>query len=125
MKEESNVYRNPYDMTEILAIIKDAGFTVEKETPILSKYLAEAGLDRYEKIPDRQSANSHPATHTPQIDSAGNLVVKNLEAYWLLDIRIVEEVDSTIYTVTGSYDGTEMLHRRISRIMQRKAEESE
>ena len=35
-------------------------------------------------------------------DDKGNIVVKNPSAYWLPDIKIVDEHGGTEYTVTGS-----------------------
>ena len=57
--------------------------------------------------------------YRPEIhfDDKGRIVVKNLDAYWLPEMKLVEEIDGTIYTVTGSYEGTEMLDQKISRIM--------
>ena len=50
-------------------------------------------------------------------DDEGRIVVKNLDAYWLPEMKLVEEIDGTIYAVTGSYEGTEMLDQKLSRIM--------
>ena len=36
-------------------------------------------------------------------DEKGNIVVKNPSAFWLPDVKIVEEHGGTEYTVTGSY----------------------
>ena len=44
-------------------------------------------------------------------DEKGNIVVKNPSAFWLPDVKIVEEHGGTEYTVTGSYEGTETLDR--------------
>lgn len=57
--------------------------------------------------------------YRPEIhfDAEGRIVVKNLDAYWLPEMKLVEEIDGTIYTVTGSYEGTEMLDQKLSRIM--------
>ena len=38
--------------------------------------------------------------------------------------KIIEEIDRTLYTVTGSYEGTEMLDQKLSRIMLHNLEES-
>ena len=48
-------------------------------------------------------------------DEKGNIVVKNPSAFWLPDVKIVEEHGSTEYTVTGSYEGTETLSRASAR----------
>jgi hypothetical protein len=52
-----------------------------------------------------------------RFDDEGRIVVKNPDAYWLPEMKLVEEIDGTIYTVTGSYEGTEMLDQKLSRIM--------
>ena len=54
-------------------------------------------------------------------DEKGNIVVKNPSAFWLPDVKIVEEHGGTEYTVTGSYEGTETLDRKLRRIMEQNA----
>ena len=45
----------------------------------------------------------------------------NPSAFWLPDIKIVEEHGGTEYTVTGSYEGMETLDRKLRRIMEQNA----
>lgn len=52
-----------------------------------------------------------------RIDEQGRIVVRNLSAWWIPEMKIMEEIDGTLYTVTGSYEGTEMLDQKLSRIM--------
>ncbi len=52
-----------------------------------------------------------------RIDEQGHIVVRNLSAWWIPEMKIMEEIDGTLYTVTGSYEGTEMLDQKLSRIM--------
>ena len=52
-----------------------------------------------------------------RIDEHGRIVVRNLDAWWIPEMKIMEEIDGTIYTVTGSYVGTEILDQKLSRIM--------
>ena len=52
-----------------------------------------------------------------RIDEQGRIVVRNLDAWWIPEMKIMEEIDGTIYTVTGSYEGMEMLDQKLSRIM--------
>ena len=54
-------------------------------------------------------------------DEKGNIVVKNPSAFWLPDVKIVEEHGGTEYTVTGSYEGTETLDKKLRRIMEQNA----
>ena len=47
--------------------------------------------------------------------------MKNPSAFWLPDVKIVEEHGGTEYTVTGSYEGTETLDKKLRRIMEQNA----
>ena len=110
----------------------------DNEEEITDKYSDED--DEYEEmlmsyeeddesiIPELYFCNSDPYLkpeplpddhYRPKIhfDDEGRIVVKNLDAYWLPEMKLVEEIDGTIYTVTGSYEGTEMLDQKLSRIM--------
>ena len=49
------------------------------------------------------------------------LDISNPSAYWLPEIKIVDEVGGTEYTVTGSYEGTETLDKKLRRIMEHNA----
>ena len=66
---------------------------------------------KHESLPD-----DHPHRHY-RFDDEDRIVAKNLSAYWIPEMKLVEEIDGTIYTVTGSYEGTEMLDQKLSRIM--------
>lgn len=46
---------------------------------------------------------------------------ENPSAFWLPDVKIVEEHGGTEYTVTGSYEGTETLDKKLRRIMEQNA----
>ena len=52
-----------------------------------------------------------------RVDEQGRIVVRNLDAWWIPEMKIIEEIDGTLYTVTGSYEGTEMLDQKLTRIM--------
>ena len=113
-------------------------FLKNNEEEITDKYSDED--DEYEEmlmsyeeddesiIPELYFCNSDPYLkpeplpddhYRPEIhfDDEGRIVVKNLDAYWLPEMKLVEEIDGTIYAVTGSYEGTEMLDQKLSRIM--------
>jgi len=60
-----------------------------------------------------------------RIDEEGRIVVRNLSAWWIPEMKIMEEIDGTLYTVTGSYEGTEMLNSKLTRIMLHNLEDSE
>ena len=51
-----------------------------------------------------------------QYDESGNLIVKNVSAYWIPDLTIRREIGGTVYTVTGSYEGNENFVRKLERI---------
>ena len=50
----------------------------------------------------------------------GQIHVKNLSAYWIPELTVTEEIGGTIYTVTGSYEGTESFVRKLERITAKK-----
>ena len=43
-----------------------------------------------------------------RINEDGHIVVKNLSAYWIPKIKVERAIHGTVYTVTGSYEGTEL-----------------
>ncbi len=66
--------------------------------------------------------------HRIRFDEEGNIIVKNPSACWFPDVTIQREIDGTIYSVTGSYDGSETLDEKLTRMMEQDAknlEESE
>ena len=65
----------------------------------------------HDPLPDDQRCRSY------RIDEQGRIVVRNPSAWWIPEMKIMEEIDGTLYTVTGSYEGTEMLDQKLSRIM--------
>ena len=50
----------------------------------------------------------------------GRIYVKNLSAYWIPQLTITEEISGTVYTVTGSFEGTGNLLRKLERITAKK-----
>ena len=58
-------------------------------------------------------------------DENGNIVVRNPSAFWLPDIKIVAEHGGTEFTVTGSYEGTETLDKKLKRILEQNAANDE
>lgn len=74
--------------------------------------------------PDPMPRSSHAPTMSLRefsFDEKGNIIVKNPSALWLPDVKIVEEHGDTEYTVTGSYEGTETLDKKLRRIMEQNA----
>ena len=60
-----------------------------------------------------------------KFDENGNIVVTNLSAFWLPEVTIVDEIGGAEYTVTGSYEGTETLDKKLGRIMEQNAADDE
>ena len=50
----------------------------------------------------------------------GHIQVKNLSAFWLPELTLQKEIGGTIYSVTGTYDGMEMLDKKMERIVAEK-----
>ena len=101
---------------------------------IFQEQIASGEYD--EEIPEYYFSNPDPyAKVEPRPDDApkreitfdekGNIVVKNLSAFWLPDVKIVENIGGTEYTVTGSYEGTETLDKKLHRIMEQNAADDE
>lgn len=59
-----------------------------------------------------------------KFDENGNIVVKNPSAFWLPEVTIVDEIGGAEYTVTGSYEGTETLDKKLKRIMEQNASDA-
>ena len=97
--------------------------------------MAEEGIDEDEEldeVPVFAFANADPyAKMEPRpedapkrdvsFDENGNIVVKNPSAFWLPEIKIVDVVGGTEYTVTGNYEGTETLNKKLKRVMEHNA----
>lgn len=81
-----------------------------------------SNLDPYFKIEPRP--DSAPRCDY-SFDEKGNIVVKNLSAFWLPDVKIVDVQGGTEYTITGSYEGTETLDKKLQRIMEQNAADDE
>lgn len=50
----------------------------------------------------------------------GRLCVKNLSAFWVPELTVTEVIHGTVYTVTGSDEGTESFVRKLERITSKK-----
>ncbi|MBR3355766.1 MAG: hypothetical protein IKG47_10525 [Oscillospiraceae bacterium] len=57
-------------------------------------------------------------------NESGHIVVKNLSAWWIPEIKIEHEIHGTVCTVTGSYEGRELPDRKITRILLKNAEDA-
>ena len=64
-------------------------------------------------------AADHPHCNI-RFDEYGNIVVKNISAYWIPELTVTKEISGTIYTVTGSYEGEDSFIRKLERITSRK-----
>ena len=50
----------------------------------------------------------------------GHLCAKNLSAFWVPELTVTEVIHGTVYSVTGSYEGTESFVRKLERITSKK-----
>ena len=60
-----------------------------------------------------------------KINKNGHIYVKNYSAYWIPELTLQREIGGTVYTVTGSYSGCEMLDQKLLRVMVQNAENME
>lgn len=62
---------------------------------------------------------NHPR-HNFWFDEEGHICVKNLSAFWVPELTVTEVIHGTVYSVTGSYEGTESFVRKLERITSKK-----
>lgn len=60
-----------------------------------------------------------------KINKNGHIHVKNPSAYWIPELTLQREIGGTIYTVSGSYSGSNLLDKKILRVMVQNAENME
>ena len=89
--------------------------SLETEDAVIPEYLF-SNPDPYFKI--QQSAQ--PKSHNFWFSEDGHIHVKNISAYWIPELTLTEEIDGTIYTVTGSYEGEESFLSKLERITAKK-----
>ena len=59
------------------------------------------------------------------IQRDGQNWVKNLSAYWLPELTLCRKIGGTIYSVSGTYEGTETLDKKLGRILGQAVEGGE
>ena len=123
------------DIDEVRDEELDTGFLDDGD--ILSDEIEfEDDPDNSDSIPVMYFLNSDPyyraertptghARHNIRFDEEGHIIVRNPSAYWLPEIKIEEEIDGTVYSVTGSYEGSASLDKKLARIMLHNLEDSE
>jgi len=106
-------------IAELEAEEQDAKVSGEQSDAKISEY-GFRNPDPYAKVkPKADSEAKHKFTR----DAEGRIVVKNLAAYWLPELKLTEEIGGTEYTVTGSYDGDETLDKKLDRILKENLKE--
>ena len=108
---------------ELKEILEDEDFDIgadDEAAPIPEYHFTNP--DPYFKI--RPRPDDAPKRDI-SFDDKGNIVVKNPSAFWLPEITITEEIGGTEFTITGSYEGTETLDKKLKRIMQHQAANDE
>ena len=105
---------------ELKEILADDDFEDDGEYEEIRSF-AFTNPDPYAKVEPRP--DDAPKRNF-SFDEKGNIVVKNPSAFWLPQVTIVDEVGGTEYTVTGSYDGTESLDKKLKRIMEQNASDA-
>ena len=123
------------DIDEVRDEELDTGFLDDGD--ILSDEIEfEDDPDNSDSIPVMYFLNSDPYyraertlnghdRHNIRFDEEGHIIVRNPSAYWLPEIKIEEEIDGTVYSVTGSYEGSASLDKKLARIMLHNWEDSE
>ena len=108
------------DEAEYLEMIESWGDDEDDE----NDSIPELYFSRPDPYAERAARQDDQRRRNFRIDEQGRIVVRNPSAWWIPEMRIMEEIDGTIYTVTSSYEGMEMLDQKLSRIMLHNLEES-
>lgn len=58
--------------------------------------------------------------HDFTFDESGHIRVKNISAYWIPEFTLKKEIGGTIYTATGTYDGTDTFVSKLGRMLAEK-----
>ena len=61
---------------------------------------------------------------TIQTDT-GSISVINPSAWFIPEFTLSRKIGNSLYTITGSYDGTETLNKKLTRIMENKMEQDQ
>ena len=108
---------------EVLELTADEIDEIEFEEQIASGEYDEEIPEYYFSNPDPYAKVEPRPDDAPKreftFDEKGNIVVKNLSAFWLPEVKIVDEQGGTEYTVTGSYEGTETLDKNSTALWNR------
>ena len=59
-----------------------------------------------------------------KINEAGHILVKNLSAWWIPEIKVEREIHGTVYTIIGSFEGNELLEKKLTRILLKNMEDA-
>ena len=117
-KEEETRELTPEEIDDM--ILEEQITSGEYDEEVSEYYFSNP--DPYAKVEPR--SNDAPKRDI-KFDESGNIVVKNPSAFLLPDVKIVDEIGGTEYTVTGSYEGTETLDKKLHRIMEQNAADDE
>ena len=63
--------------------------------------------------------------HDTSVGEDDDIRVRNVSAYFLPEVKLLKEIDGTVYSVTGSYDGMAPLARKLERIMEQRMTDAE
>ena len=108
------------DLTEeIMEAIADDNGETEEEVPAEYYFTNPDPYAKVSPLPYEQRR------HEFHFDADGHIRVKNPSAFWLPELTLQKEINGTIYTVTGSYVGTETLDRKLIRIFENNLENRE
>ena len=86
--------------------------------------IIEDDSDPDEDLPSNDVISSTKPKRNYRIAEDGSIRVKNLSAYWIPEISVKAKINGTLYTVTGSYEGTDSFLRKLERYAKRKASEA-
>lgn len=101
-----------YDEEEALEIFASMA-DEDEEIEGLTEYRF-TNPDPYFEREESDNAQNRPDLYH---DREGNIHVKNLSAFWLPQFALEKEIGGTVYSVFGSYEGTETIDKKVKRIL--------
>ena len=76
----------------------------------------KAAIELTQSEPEQQK-------HNFWFEANGNIRVRNRSAYWIPEFSLTRRIGGTVYTVSGSYEGSSTFVRRLERLTAEKFSE--
>ena len=107
-----------YDIEDALEIITAMAEIDDEVDTTEYRFASPDPYAKVEPLPDERRRNFW-------FGEDSRIRVNNLSAFWLPDLTLRKEIGGTVYSVSGTYEGTETLDRKLERILENNLENME